>query len=126
MQAGLGFAVAWGKNAPFIGRDALLAQKEQGLRRRLVTFTIEAGTPLMLHDEPILRDGALVGRTTSGNFAFTLGKPISMGYVDNAGEVVDRDYLTSGAYEIEVAGDRFPATHHLRPPYDPKGERMRG
>jgi 4-methylaminobutanoate oxidase (formaldehyde-forming) len=49
-----------------------------------------------------------------------------MGYVDNAGQVVDRDYLTSGAYEIEVAGDRFPATPHLRPPYDPKGERMRG
>ena len=126
LQAGLGFAVAWGKNTPFIGRDALLAQKEEGVRRRLVTFTIEEGTPLMLHDEPILRDGALVGRTTSGNFAFTLGKPISMGYVANAGEVVERDYLTSGSYEIEVAGDRFPATPHLRPPYDPKGERMRG
>ena len=79
LQAGLGFAVAWGKNTPFIGRDALMVQREQGVRRRLVTFTIEEGTPLLLHDEPILRDGALVGRTTSGNFAFTLGKPISMG-----------------------------------------------
>ncbi len=126
LEAGLGFAVAWHKNTPFIGRDALLAQKQAGLHRRLVTFTIDEGTPLLLHDEPIFRDGALVGRTTSGNFGFTLGRPVALGYIENAGHPIDRDHLQSGTYEIEVAGDRFPATPHLRPPYDPKGERLRG
>jgi 4-methylaminobutanoate oxidase (formaldehyde-forming) len=126
LEAGLGFAVAWAKNAPFIGRDALLRQREEGVRKRLVTFTVDDGEPLLLHDEPVWRDGALVGRTTSGNFAFTLGRPIAMGYVENGGDVVDRDWVQAGRYQIEVAGEHFPATPHLRPPYDPKGERLRG
>ena len=125
LEAGLGFACAFDKNVAFIGRDGLLAQRQAGLKRRLVTFTIDEGEPLMLHEEPIYRDGALVGATTSGAFAFTLGRPISMGYVNHP-DGVDRDFVMAGRYEIDIAGNHFPATPHLQPPYDPKGERMRG
>ncbi len=125
LEAGLGFACAFGKRDGFIGRDALLAQRDAGLKRRLVTFTIDAGEPLTLHEEPIYRDGAQVGATTSGAFACTLGRPISMGYVEHPGGV-DRDFVMAGAYEIDIAGERFPATPHWQAPYDPKGERMRG
>ncbi len=69
-------------------------------------------------DEPILRDGALVGWVTSAAFGHTLGCPVAMGYVRNA-DGVDRRFIESGAYEIEIAGDRVRARAHLRAPYDP-------
>ena len=125
LEAGLGFACAFDKPGGFIGRDALLALRDGGLKRRLVTFTIDDGEPLTLHEEPIYRDGALVGATTSGAFAFTLGRPIAMGYVGNP-DGVDREFVMAGAYEIDIAGERYPATPHWQAPYDPKGERMRG
>ena len=48
-----------------------------------------------------------------------------MGYVKNADGVADREYIESGRYQIDIAGERFSATAHLRPAYDPKGERIR-
>jgi len=38
---------------------------------------------------------------------------------------VDRAYIEAGAYELDVGGERFAATAHLKPPYDPKGARIR-
>ena len=65
LQAGLGFAVRLDKAAPFIGREALLALRDRPLSRRLLVFTLEDPAPLLYHDEPIWRDGALAGRITS-------------------------------------------------------------
>ena len=59
LEAGLGFAVAFDKNADFIGRDALLKQKaEKKLTKRLVHFALDDPAPLLYHEEPIYRDGA--------------------------------------------------------------------
>jgi glycine cleavage system aminomethyltransferase T len=64
LDAGLGFAVAMDKPGGFIGREALLRQKERGLTRRLVQFVLEDVEPLLYHNEPVLRDGEIVGRIT--------------------------------------------------------------
>ncbi|MBP5855406.1 FAD-dependent oxidoreductase [Marivibrio halodurans] len=129
LQAGLGFAVAWDKPGGFIGRDALLTQKEAGVpTRRLVQIMLEqddAATPLMLHEEPILRDGAIVGATTSGAWGHRLGKSLAMGYVA-CPDGVTKDWLEAGSWEVEIAWARHPAKVQLRPWYDPKSERMRG
>nr|ABZ09414.1 putative glycine cleavage T-protein (aminomethyl transferase) [uncultured marine microorganism HF4000_APKG8C21] len=123
LEAGLGFAVALDKETPFIGRDALLRQREAGLNRRLVIFTLDDPEPLLLGDEPIYRDGVLVGRITSGAFGHTLGRSVGMGYV--AAEGVDTEFIRGGTYEIEIATERFPASPSLRPPYDPRSLRVR-
>lgn len=124
LEAGLGFAVAFGKKAEFIGRAALEAQKIAGLHRRLVLFALEDPEPLVYHNEPIWRDGALVGRVTSGAYSHTLGRSLCMGYV--RGETpVDPAYLLSGAYEIEIASTRFKARASLKPFYDPSGDRIK-
>lgn len=129
LQAGLGFAVAWDKPGGFIGRDALLAQREAGVpTRRLVQIMLEqddAATPLMLHEEPILRDGVIVGATTSGAWGHRLGKSLAMGYV-TCPDGVAKDWLETGSWEVEIAWTRHPAQVQLRPWYDPKSERMRG
>jgi sarcosine dehydrogenase len=124
LEAGLEFAVKWDKPDGFIGREALLAQRARGVAKRLVIFTLDDPAALLWHDEPILRDGAMVGWATSAAFGHTLGRAVAMGYVRSA-EGVDRRFIESGAYEIEVAGERMKARAHLRAPYDPTGSRPR-
>ena len=124
LEAGLSFAVALDKGPEFKGRDALLRQRVGGLKRRLVVFTLDDPEPLVLGDEPIYRDGALVGRVTSGAFGHTLGRSVAMGYVEGANGV-GAEFIRSGTYEIEVAAERFPATATLRPPYDPRSRKVR-
>jgi len=123
-EAGLGFAVRLDKPAPFIGREALLRQREQPLRRRLVVFLLDDPEPLLHHDEPVWRDGVLVGRITSGAYGHTLGRAIGLGYVECA-EGVDDAFIASGRWEIEIACTRVPARAQLAPPYDPKSLRVR-
>ena len=124
LEAGLGFAVAFDKDADFIGRDALLRQKETGLKRRLVQFSLEDPEPLLYHDEPIWRDGKIVGRITSGMFGYTIGCAIGIGHVEHE-DGVNANFVNAGSYEIEVACERIPARASLRPFYDPKSERVR-
>ena len=125
LEAGLEFAVRLDKAGGFLGRDALVAQRAGGVTKRLVVFSLDDVEARPWGDEPILRDGALVGWVTSAAFGHTLGRPVAMGYVRNA-DGVDRRFIESGAYAIEIAGERARARPHLRPPYDPAGARIRG
>ncbi len=124
LEAGLAFACAFEKNIPFTGRDALLHQREAGVKKRLVQFALEDPEPLLYHNEPIYRDGEIVGYLSSGNYGHHLGRAIGLGYVTHP-DGVDADFVTSGNYEIEVACERFPARASLRPLYDPKAERVK-
>jgi len=124
IEAGLSFACRFNKNVEFLGREALLRQKEEGVRKRLVQFALEDPEPLLYHNEPIYRDGTIVGHVTSGNYGHHLGSAIGMGYVHDA-DGVTADFVKAGRYEIEVAGERFAAKASLRPMYDPKAERVR-
>ena len=124
LEAGLGFAVSWKKNCDFVGRSALLRQRDEGVRRRLVQFKLDDPNYMLYHDEPIWRDGKRVGRVTSGMFAHTVGASIGLGYVDG-GEPISREYIESGSYEIEIAGKRVTSRHSLRPFYDPSNERIK-
>jgi len=123
LEAGLGFAVAFKKD--FVGREALLRQRDGALARRLVMFTLNDPDPLLLGDEPIWRDDVLVGRITSGAYGHTLGRSIGMGYVRHPAGV-DAALVRSGRWELEIASERFAARAQLEPPYDPKSLRVRG
>jgi 4-methylaminobutanoate oxidase (formaldehyde-forming) len=124
LEAGLGFACALDKDVDFVGRQALLRQREQGLTRRLVQFALEDAQPLLYHNEPVYRDGELVGRLTSGNYGHALGRAVGMGYVACA-DGVDAAFVRGGRYEIEIACERHAARASLRPFYDPGSERVR-
>jgi glycine cleavage system T protein len=124
LEAGLGFAVMFDKDADFIGREALLRQKETGIKRRLVQFALADPEALLYHDEPIWRDGKIVGRITSGMFGYTVGCAIGMGYVAHE-DGVNANFVNAGSYEIEVACERIPARASLQPFYDPKSKRVR-
>ena len=115
-EAGLGWRVNLNKG-DFLGRDALVAQKEAGVARTLCTFTLES-MAYPVSGEAIIADGAVVGFTTSANFGHTIGKPIAYGYLPV--ELAERnDFI------IEVYGEPIPATRHDRPLYDPDNTRLK-
>ncbi|MEO0792404.1 MAG: glycine cleavage T C-terminal barrel domain-containing protein, partial [Pseudomonadota bacterium] len=118
----LGFAVKTDK-PDFVGRDAVLRVKEQGLSSRLVQFMLRDPEPLLYHNEPIIRDGEIVGYLTSGTYGHHMGAAMGLGYVPSKGETA-ADVLAS-SYEIDVAGRRVAAIASLKPMYDPKSERMK-
>ncbi len=124
LEAGLGFAVKWDKPGGFIGREALLRQREGGVRKRLVQFKLKSPAPLLYHNEPIWRDDAIVGFIRSAMFAHSLGAAVGLGYVSapHGGAI---DVVQADDYEIEVAGVRYPATASLRPLYDPRNGRIK-
>ena len=122
LEAGLGFAVKTEK-PDFIGRDAVLRKKENGLDARLLQFLLREPEPLLYHNEPVLRDGEIVGFLSSGAYGHHLGGAVGLGYVPCRGESAAQ--VLASAYEIDVAGRRVAATASLKPLYDPKGERVR-
>jgi 4-methylaminobutanoate oxidase (formaldehyde-forming) len=125
LEAGLGFAVRLDKRpAAFTGREALLAQREKPLARRLLVFVLDEPEPLLYHDEPIWRDGALVGRIASGAYGHTVGRSVGLGWVSHSDGVTDA-FVTSGRWEIEIACERRRTRAQLTPPYDPKSLRVR-
>jgi 4-methylaminobutanoate oxidase (formaldehyde-forming) len=125
LEAGLGFAVAWDKRGGFTGRDALLRQRESGPRKRLLQFKLASPDPLLYHNEPIWRDGCIVGFVRSAMFCHTLGAAVGLGYVTLPGEPGARVAAPLEGYEIEVAGVRYAASASARPMYDPKSERIK-
>ena len=118
VDAGLGFAVKTAK-PDFIGRDAVLKRKEEGPKLRMLQFKLTDPKPLLYHHEPIVKDGAVVGYLTSGNYGHTLGGAVGLGYVPA------EDAKDDTGWEIEVAGVRVAAEASLRPMYDPKSERVK-
>src|ERR1700691_5190019 len=122
LEAGLGFAVKFDKPGGFIGREALLRQRQSTLRKRLVQCKLKSPDPLLYHNEPIWRGDSIVGFIRSAMYGHTLGAAVGLGYVATAaGETIGAD-----DFDIEVAGIRYPATASLRPLYDPTNERIKG
>jgi len=131
LEAGLGFAIAWDKPRDFIGRAALEAQRQEPRTHRLVQFRLEDPDVLAYHDEPIRRDGELVGRVTSAMWSYTEDRCLAMGYVthptaaDPEPQAVTKSWLDAGSFDIEIAGRRIAATPSIRSFYDPTNQRVR-
>lgn len=128
LEAGLGFAVKPDKPASrlgdFIGREAVLRARQQGVARRLLQFRLDDPDPLLFHHEPIRRDGEIVGYVTSGNYGHHLGGAIGLGYVTCGRDDKPAD-VAAADYTIEVAGESVAATASHRPLHDPTAARMR-
>lgn len=129
LDAGLGFAARINKQSGrfgnFIGRDAVIQRKEDGVKSRMMQFRLNDTDPLLYHNEPIIRDGQIVGYLTSGNYGHHLGGAIGMGYVPCRDANDDAAAMLASEYTINVAGIDISATASLKPMYDPDASRMK-
>ena len=103
----------------FIGRDAVLARKEQGIETRLVYVRVDADDADCIGNEPALDGERVMGVVTSGAYGFTVGQSIAFVYVDPG-------FSAPGStFDVEILGQRRRATVLAEPLYDPANERLR-
>ncbi len=102
LEAGLNWLVKL-KKSEFLGRDALVAQKERGPGRRLVGLELK-GKGIGRQGYPVLLGGERIGTITSGTFAPTLKKSLAMALVSSSTP------LDAGGITIDVRGKSIPAS----------------
>uniref|UniRef100_A0A8B9GLS6 Sarcosine dehydrogenase, mitochondrial n=1 Tax=Astyanax mexicanus TaxID=7994 RepID=A0A8B9GLS6_ASTMX len=126
LEAGLAFTCKMKTSIPFLGRSALESQKAEGLRRRIVCFTIDEKVP-MFGLEAIFRNGVPVGHLRRAEFGYAINKTIGYGYIRNPeGEVVSPDFVRGGEFTLERMGVQYKAKAHLKSPFDPENRRVKG
>jgi 4-methylaminobutanoate oxidase (formaldehyde-forming) len=102
-QAGLGYAVKLDKPSAFIGREALLTQRDAPLTKRLLLFTFDDPAAFPWGGEPILMDGQPVGELTSAGYSRKLGRAVAMGYA-RAEEGLTDEVVLAARYRVDIAG----------------------
>jgi 4-methylaminobutanoate oxidase (formaldehyde-forming) len=125
-EAGLGFAVRLRKAIDFIGKDALIKAKANGVSRRLRPLLLDdaialGGEPVRLSPSPSGggQGGGIAGRVTSGGYGYTIDRSIAYAYLPS-------EQAAPGTHaEVQVFGRWVPATVAREPLYDPSGERIR-
>ncbi|MGD8578534.1 MAG: FAD-dependent oxidoreductase [Lysobacterales bacterium] len=119
LESGMDRFVRLDKGA-FTGRDALLAQRDAGLRNRLVTLEVkDVDDADALGNNALSCDGEVIGRATGGNFGFRVGKSLALG-------MVRPEFAETGqALEIEILGTDYPALVIPDSPFDSGNHRLR-
>ena len=117
-----------GKAIDFIGKEALIKAKADGVTRRLRPLLLEDGSAIALGGEPVRlspspsgggQGGGIIGRVTSGGYGYTIDRSIAYAYLPSAQAAPG-----TGA-QVQVFGRWVPATVAREPLYDPAGERIR-
>ena len=116
IESGLDFFVDWSKD--FIGKNAALKEKKNGVGKRLSVIEIETETDVS-GDEAVMYDGKCVSYITSGGYGHSVGKSLAMTYLP-VGLIKE-----SAELEVEILGVFHKANVVLKPLYDPSGSRMR-
>ena len=126
LEAGLSFTIDWNKPGGFVGLEALLKQKKEGLlKKRLVCFRLKDPKAVLWHEEIIYRNGEIVGYVSSGAYSFNFGCSVALGYV-KSNQGINKDFVETGDWEIESAGVCYKAEASLKPFYDPNGDKIKG
>jgi dimethylglycine dehydrogenase len=119
IESGLGRFVDFDKGS-FLGRDALVAWVGKGLENKLVTLEVQGVTDADARgSEPVTRDGAAIGRTTSGGYGWRTGKSLALA-------MVEPEFSHIGSeVDVRVLGERRRAVVIAASPYDAKNAALR-
>ncbi len=118
LEAGLEFTVDWRKD--FIGKSALEHQRQSGVQNQIVSIIFDDYKAVPLGDEPVLKCGAIVGKTTSATFGYRINAPIALAKINK--EIV----LNNGTQvDVNIAEKRFSGRVLNGAAFDPTGSRMK-
>jgi heterotetrameric sarcosine oxidase gamma subunit len=123
-QVGLEFVCKPNKSIPFIGRDAYVARKADGKGPFLCSVKLRDPQPLLHHNEPVLRDGTIIGYVTAGAYGYRTGASVGLCFVSTPDGATTKQSLGAGDYTVMVEGEAIEADVSLNPFYDPKSTRM--
>ncbi|GAB4533692.1 MAG: FAD-dependent oxidoreductase [Ruegeria sp.] len=120
LEGGLERFIKFDKPQDFPGKAALLAEKQQGVKKRFVTLIVEAGDCDAPYMSCIWKDGEIVGETTSGDWGYRVNASIALGMVRS-------DLAVPGTeVEVEIYGEKCRAVvQEDKPLWDPENERLR-
>ena len=119
LEAGLDFALAW--DSDFIGREALLRRREQGVKSQLVSLIFTDRKAYPLGNEPVYFNGTIVGQTTSASYGYRVDAPLALAYLDRT-MVAE---LGSGTVDVDIAREMVTATVSVSAVFDAGGSRLR-
>jgi sarcosine dehydrogenase len=126
LEAGLGWATKLKTAKPFLGRQALEKQRQQGVTRRLALFKVSQPDCVLLGRETIYRNGEQVGYLSSGGYGYTMGCPLGLGYINHPqGQSVTAAYVRDGSYQLEIAGQLVDTQVSFKAWLDPQGDKVR-
>jgi 4-methylaminobutanoate oxidase (formaldehyde-forming) len=119
IQAGLEFALDW--DSEFIGRTALLEYRDRPPARKLVSIVLHDPAAQPLGNEPVCRQGRIIGKTTSAAFGYRVGKPVAIALVD-----CDKSLHLDGLeVDVGIAGRQNAGSIVTGCTYDPDGSSVR-
>lgn len=115
--------------------EAVQKQKEAtkergGLRRKMVQILVQDKEPLLSHGEIIWRNGKRISDIRAGSYGHTLGGAVGLSLINAAAsmgesDIVDKNFITTGDWEIEIADKMYPIQLSFSPLYDPKSHRVK-
>jgi 4-methylaminobutanoate oxidase (formaldehyde-forming) len=118
LESGQDFCVKLDKG-DFQGRDALVNQRAEGLKRKLCCLVVAESHAVALGNEPVSYEGRVLSRVTSGGYGYFVGESIAYAYLPT-------NLTTLGtALEIEVDGMHVPAKVERDPRFDPTNRRIK-
>jgi glycine cleavage system aminomethyltransferase T len=118
LQAGMERFVDFDKG-DFIGRDALLRQRDEGIGRGLACLVVESDDADPHGFEPVYAGNEIIGYVASGGYGHTIRKSIAFSYLPVS-------YVEPGTQlEVEILGSRHSAEVVQAPLYDPKNQQLR-
>ncbi|MCV2874543.1 FAD-dependent oxidoreductase [Defluviimonas sp. WL0050] len=123
-QVGLGFVCKPDKGTAFVGRDAYLERKAANEGPYLCFVKLTDPTPLLHHNEPVLRDGKVVGYVTAGAWSCAQEAAVGLCLLSAPDGATGKKTLTHGRYSVMIEGREFMAEVSLVPFHDPASERM--
>jgi len=116
LESGMEAFINWKKD--FVGKDATLKFKQDGVSRALVTLAVDTDIDVTL-DEAVLKDGKSIGYITSGGYGHHVNKSIAMAYIEN------NEAKPGNRVDVEILGEFYQAEVTADALYDPSGQRMR-
>ena len=95
------------------------------LTRRLAQVLVKDPQPLLCHAEVIRRDGKDMGYVRAASYGHSLGGAVGLFMIEGGDTPINKAFIESGEWTIEIAGTNYPAEISLRPMYDPKMEKIK-
>ncbi|OXU31337.1 hypothetical protein TSAR_012682 [Trichomalopsis sarcophagae] len=122
IEANLGFTCR--KDGKYMGSDAVENLRKNGVKRKLVNLHVKHQVP-MWGLETVYRNSEIVGYLRRAEYAHTFGYSIGQSYIKHPkDEIITKEFLETGKYEVEILGKMYPAEMHLKSPFDPQNKRL--